>query len=209
MLQKNLIDRVVSNFRGVALIVSAFSLVFMLSGCGGDDGPKKAERSAEKPITSSEGQQLPQGHPEIKEGAVAPSAEAARIAPPQHREIESVKEVRLEDEVKKKWTSANLGVTDNSTGQKVDITVKVGQKVKVDAVSFMMLVEAFVPDYTIYEDHIGSRSNEANNPAILVSLFDGDKQVARGWIFAELPTYNSYSHIRYSVVLKEPFTPAK
>ena len=45
------------------------------------------------------------------------------------------------------------------------------------------------------------RPTELNNPAVMVELFEGDKVVAKGWVFELMAQYNSYSHLRYGVTL--------
>ncbi|MEE9542908.1 MAG: hypothetical protein V3V95_03910, partial [Thermodesulfobacteriota bacterium] len=66
---------------------------------------------------------------------------------------------------------------------------------------FSLKVEVFLPDYSIFDDYIGSRTNELSNPAVLVKLYKGGEVVSSGWIFEEMIDYNSYSHLRYAVVL--------
>ena len=80
----------------------------------------------------------------------------------------------------------------------------VGSTVPLSGTGFSLRVEVFIPDYAMFEDHIGSRSNEPNNVAVMVELFEGDKPVAKGWVFKAYPTFNSYGHERFTIGLVGP-----
>jgi len=75
------------------------------------------------------------------------------------------------------------------------VKLKEGVKLKVDAL---------VPDYAIAENTIESRSNEARNPAVLLELVEGDKTIAKGWVFRDFPEFNSYNDGKFTVKLLVP-----
>ena len=149
---------------------------------------------------------------EPKAGAetVAPSAQTQPAAPMAneaggmpHAPIKSTKPLQLSKEVKAAWKTAEIQVADASAKTSESLKAEIGKKTALKASGFSVKVEAFVPDYTIYEDYIGSKSNQPNNPAIMVELFDKDKSVAKGWIFnkPEFSSFNSFKHDRFSVAL--------
>ena len=118
-----------------------------------------------------------------------------------HANLAGVKEVKLADEVASKWTKAEVDVSD--VGIIEHLALNVGDTATLKSGLTLELI-SLVPDYSIFEDYISSRSNEANNPAVLLSLKDGDREVARGWIFESLPGFNSFKHVSVEVVLTSP-----
>ncbi len=166
-------------------LVPASVLILALSGCGGDKNAQNAEKA---PETAQE-EQLPQGHPGV-------SSMQDDISKVQHANIKTQKAVSIPDEVKEKWKEAQLEILDAGSGASQTVTVKVGSDVKLKE-GVRLRVEVVVPDYTIAESRIETRSNELNNPAVLVDLVENDKSIARGWVFRDYPEFNSYNDRRF------------
>lgn len=118
------------------------------------------------------------------------------ISKVQHANIKTQKAVSISDEVKAKWKEAQLEILDAESGASQTVSVKVGGDIKLKE-GVRLKVEAIVPDYTIAESRIESRSNELNNPAVLIDLVENDKSVARGWVFRDYPEFNSYNDRRF------------
>ena len=174
------------------LLLIACMLVFTVA-CGQDD---TTGGSAGGPIIAptNAATALPGGHPAVGGGD-------ATSKPTDHGSVAGGKEVRISDEVKAKWKVAEIELTDTSSATKKVLKLDVGKKVAVKGTNFKILAVVLVPHYVIYEDHIGSKSNEPNNPAVLMELYDGDNVVARGWIFKTFTTFNSFVHEKYAVAL--------
>lgn len=198
----------ISTMTGRYFVIAASAALFAVVGCGNEkkEQPKAAQETAAvapaQPVMPPAQTGVPAGHP-----AAAPSADSgapANAGMPGHTGMKSQKEVKLSKEVMAKWNTVLLDVTDASSKKKAQLTIKVGSSVTLNNAALKLKVEAFVPDYMITEDHIESRSNEADNPAVLVALLDGDKVVAKGWVFKTLPDFNSYTDPRYPVVLVGP-----
>lgn len=177
----------------ILVLLAAVPALF-LTGCG---EKKKAKEEAAPAVSESAPGGLPQGHP-----AMDKSAED--IAKVSHAAIKSQKEVKLSEEVKAKWKEVKLEITDNARKSSSVATFKVGDATPLGKDGFKVKVEAFVPDYAISDSRIESRSNEPKNPAVLVELFEGDKSVARGWVFKDFPEFNSYNNPRFKLVLVSP-----
>lgn len=198
------------------------AIAFMVGACG-QDGGKSAPKPEVKSSTTGGGsdaqQALPEGHPPMPSdnealkfrdvltkgsqpagGAYDPSQHTGAVGTGGSMSAKG-KDVRLSDELRAKWSVVEIEV---SVGDKKNvIEVKVGEKVKVDK-TYSVLVDAFIPEYTMFEDHIGTRGDEPKNPAIRVELFEGDKSLARGWVFKKLPDFNSYQSDKLGVVLITP-----
>jgi hypothetical protein len=196
-------------FLAVVLVVA---LAFMVSGCG-QDSPK-VEVKSDTEGSSEAHRSLPEGHPPMpsdNEALKFRDSLAGMGGGGQAVGMTSVstggsmsakgKDVRLSDALRAKWSTIELEVSEN--GQKTVIKVKVGEKIKVGAV-YSVLVDVFIPEYAMYEDYIGTRGDEPKNPAIRVELFEGDKSLARGWVFKNLADFNSYQEEKLGVVLLTP-----
>ncbi|MBI5345227.1 MAG: hypothetical protein HZB83_07850 [Deltaproteobacteria bacterium] len=170
--------------RGLRLFIAAACImVFAVTGCGKD----KKEKTAGVPDTvGAPAGEAPAGHP-----AVDKTAED--ITKAAHGGIKTQKEVRLSEEVRARWKEVKLQITDASSRATGTVTIKVGGDVKLTNDGYRLRVETFVPDYAIADKHIESRSSEPKNPAVLVNLLEGDKSVARGWIFKDFPVVQEVS----------------
>ncbi len=173
--------------RGAATLFFVFATVLFLvfTGCSGE---KKASEEAPAKEAAE--------HPGEKDTmAMQQAAHAVRPA---------LREVNLSEEVRKKWKEVHLQITDNAQQRTELITLQVGSTVKLDDEGERLSIEVFVPDYSIAEKRIESRSNEPNNPAVLVSLTHEGETLSRGWVFKHFPEYNSFVNQRFHLVLVGP-----
>jgi hypothetical protein len=173
------------------LIVFLAFMVALAAGCKKKEEPKTGEAP-----TPEAARELPAEHP--------PVGEPGKEITIQHAPVKTTKTVKVSEDVRERWKVVELGVSDVSTKTTEVFKVEVGKNVPIKNTGFTVRIEAFVPDYTIYEDHIGSKTNEPANPAALVELYEGGKSVAKGWIFLRFPTFNSFRHERIGIALISP-----
>lgn len=180
-----------------ALIIGAI-LVLFVSACGREE-TETIEVVEVGPATEVKeaGEELPADHPMV-------SKSVEELTTGKHPSTGGTKEVRISEEVKATWKEVKLEVMDVSSQTSQILTMEVGGTMALKDTGFKLKVEALVPDYAMFADHIGSRSNEPKNVAIMVELFEGDKSVAKGWIFKAFPDFNSYGHERFQLTLVEP-----
>lgn len=212
-------SRIISGF-----VVAICAAALGLTGCGNDKKevpkaavePQPAQTSTAQapvaaqspgapqtsaPAAASAGDaQLPPKHPPVDK-------RAENITMAQHVTMKTQKQVRVSKEVKDKWKEVTLEVGDMTTKKSVQAVIKIGATVPIKGTAFTLTVENFVPDYVLSADmkFIESRSNQPKNPAVLLSLNEGKKQVARGWVFKTLPSFNSFNHPKILVGLVGPF----
>jgi hypothetical protein len=185
------------------LFVSIFSILLTISACSGDNsgGGEKSEGEKMSYMKDVEGAKsgdvgaLPEGHPTMND-----TASFEQMPDQDHSQLKSTKEVKVSDEIKAMYKAVNLEITDRSSGKKEVVKVGIG-KAKDLTDGFSLNVVVFLPDYSIYDDYIASKTNELSNPAVKVSLYKGKELISSGWIFEELIEYNSYNHMRFAVVL--------
>ncbi len=190
------------------VLAGVCALVIGLAGCGekkSQEAPAPAQQ-ATAPQEAPAGQpgadaQLPTGHPQT---AATEGAQPGAQPKVDHGTIKTQKVVKLSDEVKAKWKEVKLEITETASKSKDVVAIKVGSAAKLKKEGFSLKVEALVPDYSIAENRIESRSNEAKNPAVLVELLSGDKSVAKGWIFRDYPEFNSFNDPNVQLKLVAP-----
>lgn len=183
----------------LALVVLSVA-VLALAGCSGEEKKPapKAEKAPAQATQASGGEgQLPPGHSPMDKMA-------EDIQKMSHSNIKTSKEVNISDEVRNTWTDVTLEITDYSSQATATVPFKVGSDVKLNDEGLRMRVDSFVPDYAIVENRIESRSNEPNNPAVLLEVISGEEVLTRGWVFRDLPEFNSFNDPRFGVKLLTP-----
>ena len=204
-------------------IVFLALLAFSLAGC--ERSVESQQDPAKTPVSESKAgdipvvtgnEALPTGHPPID---TPPPISASDAMPPDHPSIEneisrsgddedfghpelsgSEIEIVVPEEVRTKWTAILLGVIDG--GDASEIRVQPGAPVMLEQSGFALLVEAFLPSYSSDFNTITSVSNKLDNPAAMVQLKRGDEVIARGWVFQNLPEYNTFKHDAVKVLLQ-------
>lgn len=154
--------------------------------------------AAPAPIKGTE--PLPPGHPPMdaaKAPAAAPTAADNKIINQQlaasHPKSEGKAKptVVVPDSVKGKWSAVNLAVT-GADGAEKQMRVAIGDKVAIGKDGAVLKVLAFLPSYSSDFKTITSTSNNPTNPAVQVELVKGKDVLAEGWVFQNLPEFNSF-----------------
>lgn len=90
------------------------------------------------------------------------------------------------------WDQAELEIVMRSheaQGQDKIIKVKAGEKITIDP-NLEIQVHRFLPDFVLDENKRPfSRSNEPNNPAVLVEVTQQGEKIFNGWLFARFPDF--------------------
>jgi hypothetical protein len=137
---------------------------------------------------SPEGQEMP-GH-----GVMAPRGQAQVVVP---------------DSVKGKWDAAKIIIEDKTTKKKTEYTVKLHSEFAIPHTDLKLSVGEYLPDFKMEGLSLTSVSNNPNNPALAVKIFEKDKQLFPapgkewGWLFEKVPTIHPFAHEKYSIILKE------
>ena len=204
-------------------------VLFLLAGlisCSRQEEKKGADNIVEKKEVQAESGEakLPEGHPPLGghggQSVVSGKDIAGDIdqrgigdinkSAAGHISSGGVKrEVRVPDDVKAKWKAINLKWVDKEKKTEGLISVNVGKETPIKGTKFAMKVLVFLPHYTMYDTYVSSQSNEPVNPAVLVELLEEGRGVAKGWVFANFTSFNSYKHARYDIVLPSITSPDK
>ncbi len=106
--------------------------------------------------------------------------------------------VVVPDSVKGKWASATLVIT--AAGTEKEVKLAIGDKTSLGKNLQLQLVH-YLPAYTSDFQTVTSSSNDQVNPAVQVQAIMNGQVVSEGWIFQNLPEFNSFSSDQIKVRL--------
>jgi hypothetical protein len=171
----------------ILAVACVLSLLAVVEGC-----KKKEEQPAPQPSMQQGMQQLPPGHttnPGVQEGGIMVPRGATTLS--------------LPDSVKGKWKSVVLIVEDKASKKTSELTVSLNSDVKIPNSNLKLSVGEFIPDFKMQELTITSMSNDPNNPAVGVKVFENDKEIFKGWLYSKFPNIHPFNHPKYGITLKE------
>ncbi len=113
------------------------------------------------------------------------------------------KTVVVPDSVKGKWSKVILAVEDKGSGKTDEYTVNLKSEFKIPGSNLKIAVREFLPDFRMTEDTITSGSNELNNPAVRVEIFEKDKSIFKGWLYEKYPGVHPFDHPKYAITLRK------
>jgi hypothetical protein len=141
---------------------------------------------------------LPADHPPIgKSGGVAGGERHPQLG-------ESGRVVQVPEGVKGKWRAVKLKVEarDGTQASSV-VTIALGADHAVAGSALRVYAREFLPALQVQNAVITSAGNEPINPAALVSVQEGGKEIFRGWLFAKFPEMQPFEHPAYRITLVE------
>ncbi|MBI3592346.1 MAG: DUF2155 domain-containing protein [Nitrospirae bacterium] len=113
------------------------------------------------------------------------------------------KTVVVPDIVKGKWSKVKLVLEDKTSKKSSEYAVNLKSELKIPNTNLKVVVGDFLPDFKMGESTLTSGSNEPNNPAVNVEVFEDGKSIFKGWLFAKFPTMHPLEHAKYALTLKE------
>ncbi len=166
--------------RNLSILLGVF-LILSMGGC-----KKKEEKPVPKtplgPVMQQPGLQPPPGHPAITK------TETKVVVP---------------ENVKGKWSAVKILLEDKATKKTQELTVKLNSEYRIPNTDLKLVVGDFLPDFRMDAGTITSASNELNNPAVAVKVFEGDKEIFKGWLYMKFPMIHPFEHPKYGLTLKE------
>jgi len=85
--------------------------------------------------------------------------------------------------------------------------VAIGTQFAIPNTGLSIKVDNFLPHFTMDGTTHTSASNEPKNPAAQVRIYEGDKEIFKGWLFSLYPTTHALQHPKYGFTLVD-FIPA-
>jgi len=113
------------------------------------------------------------------------------------------KKIVIPDMVKGAWKAVKIEVEykEKKTRKKFDIPLK--SEFKIPDSDLTLRVGDFLPHFAMGADSITSSSNNPENPAVQVEVFQGGKEIFHGWLFSKFPSVHPFQHDKYGVTLLE------
>jgi hypothetical protein len=112
--------------------------------------------------------------------------------------------VRVPEVVKGKWRAVKLEVETKGSGSPPQtLTVNLGGESTVPGSRLRVRADDFLPALQVKDNEITSASNEAINPAALVTIWEDGKQIFHGWLFASFPDMQPFEHPTHRIILIE------
>ncbi len=107
------------------------------------------------------------------------------------------------DFVKEKWGAVKLSIIDRKLEKTDTVSVPLGGDYTIPDSSLKITVGAFLPDFKMDALSITSRSNDPKNPAVNVTIFNGEEEIFHGWLFSKCRSAHAFGLERFGVLLKE------
>jgi len=167
------------------IAASITALLFTLTSCNKAEEPKAPASSAG------------QG-PILDTGPVG-----SHSTPGQKTEFQ----ISVPQEVTDNWFGVQIEVEDKLENKKEEINADIGSEFTIPGSELIVKVGPFLPDFKMNAQIITSASNEPNNPAVGIAVYEGEKKLFPpsgewGWLYANFPAIHSFTHERYALVLK-------
>lgn len=112
-------------------------------------------------------------------------------------------QIIVPETVKGKWAAIKLTIEDKVARKVEDVTIKLNDEYAVPGSDLRIKVGEFLPDFKMEGSIITSSSSELNNPAVRVVVFEGDKEIFKGWLYSKFPAIHPFQHEKYGISLKE------
>jgi hypothetical protein len=187
--------------RQIMVVICSLALLVAAGAC-----KKKQEQPV--PQTNMPGQQMPAGQPGQPGQPGMPPGQPG-MQPGQNIVMpKGETKIVVPDSVKGQWKSVIILVESKKTKKTAEYTVNVNSDFKIPNSNLKITVGEFLPDFRMNGLEMTSSSNEMNNPAVGVRIYDGSKQVFPaaykkwGWLYSKFPTMHPFEHPDYSIVLK-------
>jgi hypothetical protein len=171
--------------------LSVMVAVLLMVALAGTGCKKKEPPPPPMPPQGAPGQPgMPGGMP-----GGAPHGEAG--APP----VE--KKVVVPDAVKNAWKAVKVEIEFKDKKSKKQFTVPLRSEFKVPDSDLTLKVGEFLPHFTMAADQITSGSNNLENPAAQIEVFQGGKEIFHGWLFSKYPAVHPFQHDKFGLVMLE------
>ncbi len=113
------------------------------------------------------------------------------------------KKIVVPDEVGKAWKAVKIEVTFKEKKEKKQYVVPLNSEFKVPDAGLTLKAGAFFPHFKMESDRITSGSNNPENPAVQIEVFEAGKEIFHGWLFAKFPDVHPFVHDKYGMALLE------
>lgn len=111
--------------------------------------------------------------------------------------------VIIPEDILSAWAAIRIEVAWLGSERKKTLQIAIGEEKEIAGTSLKIKAVSFLPAFQMDGHEITSRSNELENPAAQIEVFEGGKQIFSGWLFSLYPTTHAFTHPRFSLALIE------
>jgi hypothetical protein len=107
------------------------------------------------------------------------------------------------ERIKGKWKSVKFLVEDKKERTLKEYVVGIGTTWKVPDSSLEVRVGEFLPDLIIQGKIFTTATDELKNPAVHITVSEGERELFKGWLFSLFPMMHPFQHERFGITLKD------
>lgn len=119
---------------------------------------------------------------------------------PSHRFVRE-KRVVVPHDVLLRWKAVKIAVIDKIRGTENIYVVPIGAAFTVPISKLNILVDVFLPAFTMEGATITTSSNELINPSAKISIDENGTYLFQGWLFTKFPNTHAVTHPRFGFSL--------
>jgi hypothetical protein len=113
------------------------------------------------------------------------------------------KKVVVPDAVKGAWKAVKVEVEYKEKKSKKAFTIPLNSEFKVPDSDLTLKVGTFLPHFAMAAEQISSNSNNPENPAAQLEVFQGGKEIFHGWLFSKYPAVHPFQNDKFGLALLE------
>lgn len=124
-------------------------------------------------------------------------------APGEGMVVAPVTQTVVPDNVKEKWNAVELTIEDKENNKTSGVVIKLGDEYVIPGSNLKVKVGDFLPDFRMEGAIITSASDQMNNPAVHVTVHEGDEELFKGWLYSRFPSIHPFMHEKYGITLTD------
>ena len=109
--------------------------------------------------------------------------------------------VKVPEKIKGKWKGVTLALKEKQGDKVWTYFVDIGSSLSIPGSDLSIKVVNFFPHFVMEGINLTSKSNETKNPAAEIRIYQGDKELFHGWLFANYPTTNLPKELKFDLGL--------
>lgn len=191
MRRKLKFERGLVMLKKLIMLTVVLGMVFTFNAC-----VKKEEKIKPSPVAPQAPGMMPPGQPMPAPGSQTMPAPGIVVPKGEGRIV-------VPDSVKGKWKAVKIVVEDKTAKSSKEYTIKLGSEFAVPNSKLKIHIGDFLPDFRMEGEVKTSVSNQPNNPAVNIKVYEDGKEIWKGWLYSKFPAIHPFQHERYGLGLKE------
>ncbi|MDD2899415.1 MAG: DUF2155 domain-containing protein [Desulfuromonadaceae bacterium] len=116
---------------------------------------------------------------------------------PSHLTSIHEKQIIVPHEVLLRWKAIKLAVIDKTRGTENIYSIPIGSRLTIPSSALTIILDAFLPAFTIEGTTITTTSNELINPSAKLRIYENGTPVFEGWLFLKFPNTRAVIHPKF------------